>query len=74
MSSEKDPKYIHAPEHKLHYFYDHYSRLEGIEKIKSEKEKKMTTKQSEIFFFTDNLYILCSGFSILIGCLHRTII
>ena len=74
MRSEKDTKYIYAPEHKLHYYYYHYSVLEGIEKIKSEKEKKMTTKQSENFFFTDNMYKHCNGVPIFIDCLHRTII
>ena len=48
MSSEKDPKYIHAQEHKLYCYYNHF---EGTEIIKTEK-KKMTTKQFEEYFRT----------------------
>ena len=71
MHSEKGPKYIYA---KNISYIAIIITLEDIEKI---WQQKMTTKQSEEYLF----HRLCektaknsNGFSILIGCFHRTII
>ena len=72
MSSEKGPRYIYAQEHKLYYYYYHY--VEHWEN----KNKKITTKQSEEYFFhqrcknTSTNTVMVSRFW-LAALIHRTI-
>ena len=42
MSSEKDSKHIYAQENKLYYYYSITITLEGIDKIKTEKNDNKT--------------------------------
>ena len=49
MSSEMDPKYIYAQEHKLYYFF---ITLHGIEKIETEKKNDENTLKNISFINT----------------------
>ena len=56
MSSEMDPKYIYAQEHKLYYFF--WITLHGIEKIETGKKITKTVFAVKCATMPDKVIII----------------